>query len=538
MKKLLFLLLLLPFISHAQPDYKKDIYVKQQRCFDYAINGYNSKLIGNRIYITSQAYVLGGNGADAKIIILNKNFDTIKTNVYGGTKDDLLYSINELPNGNILLSGRSASDNGDVNVPANRATQIWFLEVDTNGNKIKSKTFGGTQWSDCSSTIVSKDGYIYATGGTMANDYEFTHPKIGSLFDQDIWLAKLDTAFNIIWTKIPTTANEDGGCRVIEVKNNKFLFSMRATDTALAVAGNQSKGNDDLVLFYVDDNGNTIWIKRIGGSYFEGIGSMFWDEISNNYYLIGNTESFDGDIGYRTCFNGNLGSIWLLKLDSNGVILHSKSYGSKTDGPVFPVKSIFYNNQIWISCGTKKDNNDFANNNNPLEDTLNNCWIGLFDSSANLIGKMGLKSNCVIGVEGWLEIDNKLYATGGTGGCNIGIINNYGCGADTSSFKQILLELGEAPLVTKTYAKEHELDLFTLYPNPTDKELSIKINEAFIREKYNLDIFTIEGKKIERLNGKVTNEVIKINTSNYVSGKYLVQVKIKNQKQTNTFIKR
>ncbi len=537
MKKLLFFLLLLPFISHAQPDYKKDIYIKEKRCVDFrnTLVDYDCKVIGNRIYATSQAYKLGGTGADAKLIIMNKNFDTIKTKIFGGTGDDILYHINVLPNGNILLSGHSGSDDGDVNGPAGRSVQMWLLEIDTNGNKIKSRTFGGTQGSTYSSAIVSKNGFIYLTGGTLANDYEFTHPKIGSLFNKDILLAKLDTAFNIIWVKIPSTLRDDSGCRVREVEDNKFLFSLHTEDTAQSVAGSLSKGDYDLVLYKLNDDGSEIWKKRYGGSNYEGISSIIYDSLNKYYYLIGASNSIDGDMSYTTNnFPGAVNNIWLLKLDTLGNVIHSKTYGSKLQGPSF-ITTTFYKNEIYISANTYQDNADFAFINYPLNDTLDNCWVGLFDTSANLIGKMGIKSNFTIKITNLLEVDNNLYGLGVSGDLMATVPNTFAC--DTTKTFYFILNLGQAPLGTKYYENENEANLFILYPNPTDNELSIKINEAYKGEKYSLDIYTLDGKKIRNEKGKVNVEPFKINTSNYSRGKYLIQLKLDQKKESKTFIK-
>ncbi|MBP6456062.1 MAG: T9SS type A sorting domain-containing protein [Chitinophagaceae bacterium] len=534
MKKLLFLLLLLPFISHAQPDYKKDIYIKDKRCFDYDMGYYYMKKVGNRIFGVTQSFPSG----DAKLIIMNLNFDTIKTVNYGGSSTiDELKTINELSNDNILLSGRSASDDGDVNGPANRAAQMWFLEVDTNGIIKKSKTIGGTQGSACLNVTIAKDGFIYCIGATNANDYDFQRSLWYGPFASDIVIFKLDTAYNIVWNKIFTTAKEEGGGAIVEGANNTFIFSWSCEDTATSVLGSQAKGYWDVFTIQVDSAGNELRKYRWGGNQTDGNIGLYYDSINYRYYYIGFSHSSNTDATYRTGQSGIM-NLWIRITDTNFNMLYSKCYGSDKwfNNGFINLKSTFYQGNLWFSLQPYVQKGDFLTNDNP-NDSTDNLVIGIIDTSANLIGKMGIKSNVTIQVDKLLEINNELYAVGVTGGTSGTIINNFGCGSDTTDWKYFVLKLGEAPLSIKENTKTTQANLFTFFPNPTSVELNIKWNENYIGKNYHLAIYSQEGKKLNSYNGVCESSNVVMPISNFANGKYIIKATINKQIQTQSFIK-
>jgi hypothetical protein len=549
MKKLLFLLLLLPFISHAQPDYKKDIYIKDKRCVKHNFgNGRDIKQYGNRIYTLSQYYPGIGIPADAMLIIMNKNFDTIKTVRYGGTGTDLLTQIQQLPNGNLLLSGLTTSKDGDVWYGANYpASAAWLLEVDTNGVIKKGRCFGGYEGTSLTGLHVSKTGGIYAVGASSANDQDFLRPvPNGSL---DLYIFKFDTAFNIDWKFIPHTIKADGGCRITEMPNGKMVFVFGVEDTSSLVAGNQAKGKLDLLAYCFKEDGTQLWQKRYGGSGEEGGGYVRYDSLHKKLYFLTQSSSLTGDqdIEYNTLQSVNPSNIQsynfcIIIADTNGAVIRAKAYGVKqnhtSQNPILGFE--IYNNNIWIARTLAENQihrDDFSSDQFPVEDSVGNIWIGMIDSNANLIGKYCIKSNQYIVLQHLIEVDNKFFALGGSGNYPIMAgTNNFSC--DTNQHFGFILELGEAPLGTKNYTKENKPELFTLYPNPTDNELYIKINEAYKGEKYSLDIYTLEGKRINSEKGKATIEPLKINTSNYTSGSYIVQLKLNQLKHSKTFIKK
>lgn len=75
-------------------------------------------------------------------------------------------------------------------------------------------------------------------------------------------------------------------------------------------------GSSDLYLIKSDSNGNTLWTKTYGGESSDG-GAIVQQTTDRGYIILGHTESFGN--GYR--------DIWLLKTDENGDTLWTRTFG-------------------------------------------------------------------------------------------------------------------------------------------------------------------------------------------------------------------
>ena len=105
----------------------------------------------------------------------------------------------------------------------------------------------------------------------------------------------------------------DQGFSIVPVTDGGFVIT--------GVTRSQNDSSGDLWLFKVNNTGEMLWEKTFGGENFEA-GRSLQQTSDNEYIIIGHTESFG---------NGN-NDAYLLKTDSEGNELWSRSYGgSGTD---------------------------------------------------------------------------------------------------------------------------------------------------------------------------------------------------------------
>ena len=126
----------------------------------------------------------------------------------------------------------------------------------------------------------------------------------------DIWLIKTDDSGDTSWTKTFGAGGNDGG-----------NYVQQTTDGGYIIAGqNASFGPVDGWLLKTDSSGDTLWTKFFGGGGFDYINCV--QQTSNGGYIIaGRTNSF-GASSYDA---------WLLKTDSSGDTLWTKTFGGSAN---------------------------------------------------------------------------------------------------------------------------------------------------------------------------------------------------------------
>ncbi len=114
-------------------------------------------------------------GADLWAIKIDTNGDLIWQKNYGGSSFDVGRSINKTLDGGFIISGSSRSaDNDIINKGQNDA---WILKIDNNGNQQWQKTIGGTDIDFCYDAIELSNGNIIAVGESSSSNLDITTNK-------------------------------------------------------------------------------------------------------------------------------------------------------------------------------------------------------------------------------------------------------------------------------------------------------------------------------------------------------------------------
>lgn len=84
-------------------------------------------------------------------------------------------------------------------------------------------------------------------------------------------------------------------------------------------------GGGDIWIINTDSTGNIIWEKCFGGSNGETCNKIL--KLNNNeFYIVGSTNSLDGDISCGTLYGSS--DFWIIKINGDGDILWDRCYGS------------------------------------------------------------------------------------------------------------------------------------------------------------------------------------------------------------------
>jgi len=215
------------------------------------------------------------------------------------------------------MSGDKTQANWD---PTNLTADYWIVKIDAAGNKQWDKRFGGTDNDVFTSLVIDDDGG-YLLGGYSASDSsgDKTQDTWGN-YDYDIWIVKIDSSGNKLWDKNFGGTGSDFLYSIGKTNEGGFILggtsnsgvSGDKTQPLWDTCANCYK--IDLWIIKTDWLGNKQWEKAFGGFMQENvIGNI--TQTSDGGYLIGST-SYSGISGDKTENNLGREQSWILKTDS------------------------------------------------------------------------------------------------------------------------------------------------------------------------------------------------------------------------------
>jgi len=302
----------------------------------------------------------GVGGYDMYVVKTDKvgNIDWWKT--YGGSNWDFAYSISKTTDGGYILTGGTYSyGNGDED--------IYLVRINSVGDTLWTKTFGGTQQDEAKSAIQTTDGGFILTGFTKS---------FGDL-DGDVYTIKTDMNGDTLWTYVYHGNMPDFSTDVIETYTGNYIIAGQTKSFGL--------GGFDGYKIILSPSGNPVFFNYYGGASNDENFFSIHESLGGRYAMLGFTNSFGAgdkdlllyienpyngfhsatiggankDIGYslsQTTDKGYiicgstmsfsiLDHIYLIKTDSNGVASGSTNViDTRIEQYVIPSKLNIYPN--------------------------------------------------------------------------------------------------------------------------------------------------------------------------------------------------
>jgi Secretion system C-terminal sorting domain/Beta-propeller repeat len=226
---------------------------------------------------------------------------------------------------------------GIFNLITNGKEDIFICKLDSNGNFVWAKSFGGTNTDHANGIALDANANVYATG-YFANSADFDTGAgvftITATGNTDIFVIKLDSSGNFIWAKaMGGTASDESYAITLDANANVYTTgSFPGTADFDPGAGNYnltSMGNADVFISKLDSNGNFIMAKAMGGSDSD-YGYSIAVDTSGNIYSTGtfyNTVDFDPGIGTYNLTSEGATDIFISKISASGNFILAKSIG-------------------------------------------------------------------------------------------------------------------------------------------------------------------------------------------------------------------
>ncbi len=237
---------------------------------------------------------------------------------------------------------------GIQNLTSNGIYDIFISKYDSSGNLFWAKSMGGIGYDFPLTIGLDMYGNIYFAGyfeDTVDFDPGGATFNLISNGYEDMFISKIDSNGNFIWAK------QIGGSGYDEITsiyvNNfgdvfltGFFTGAVDFDTGTGIFNVTSIGYSDIFISKLDNTGNLVWVKNIGGTY-NNAGTAITLDSAGNIYTTGNfvdTVDFDPGIGvYNLISLSTTGGsdMFLYKSDNSGNFIWAKSFGgSGSLGPL------------------------------------------------------------------------------------------------------------------------------------------------------------------------------------------------------------
>lgn len=260
---------------------------------------------------------------DCWIINLDKFGNTQWKKHYGGSGSDVPRDMLLTADSGFIVAGISSSNNGDVN-GNHGSSDYWIFKLNKMGSIIWTKSYGGTGNDQAFSIYETNNGYLLAGQTDSKNgDVWGNHGKT------DYWILKINSIGDTIWTKTFGGTEDDLGHYIKQTLDGGYIVggcSQSNNGDVSAHHGDSSKA--DIWIVKLNSNRDIQWQKSLGGSQNEALYSTLLAfsmlETTDSAYLISTyTSSSDGDV----ISNNGSSDMWLLKLTKSGNIAWQKTFG-------------------------------------------------------------------------------------------------------------------------------------------------------------------------------------------------------------------
>jgi hypothetical protein len=249
---------------------------------------------------TDGGYIVAGttdsySAGDTAVYLIktDANGDTLWTRTLGGTDEDRGFSVQQTSDGGYVVTGYTWSF-GAGN------TDVYLVKTDANGDTLWTRTYGGVLADvGCSVQQTADSGYVIA-------GYTYSFGAGG----RDAYLIKTDASGDTLWTKTYGDTLYDLASSVQQTSDGGYVFT--------GFTGSRGVGDRQVYIVKTDASGDTVWTRAYGGpSMDEGDDVRLTDD--GGYVVAGYTLSFGA--GGR--------DFYLVKTDSNGDTLWTRTFGDR-----------------------------------------------------------------------------------------------------------------------------------------------------------------------------------------------------------------
>ena len=256
--------------------------------------------VGNSVLQTSDGgYIVcgdtrsfGSGYEDIWVIKTDYKGDLIWEKKFGGDRSENGNSIQQTSDGGYIIAGNTHS--------YGKAGDVWLIKIDSYGNKLWDKTYGGDESDVGYDVKQTSDGGFIIIGFTTSYGAGYG----------DFYLIKTDSEGNMLWEKTYGLEGDDRGTSVQQTPDGGFILTGWRTKFE----------NTGVWLVKTNSEGEMTWDKGFTGPGVDrGHSVQITDD--GGYIIVGEFEVYINDVPLFY-------HIWLIKTDSKGELLWENNFGA------------------------------------------------------------------------------------------------------------------------------------------------------------------------------------------------------------------
>jgi hypothetical protein len=365
---IIFIFCLLSFVfTHAQ----NNMQIMWQGCFGGSENDDASSIVqtDNGYFVLGTTDSNDGNitnnhgSSDIWLVSIDSLGNFLWERAYGGSETEYASNIIKDSSGYYYFGGWVSSNDGDVQSGTHGGYDRWIVKIDGQGNIIWERCYGGSMTDYGGMLKLLSNGNILTYGATFSDDGDVPI-NYGYLDD---WLMIINTDGDIIESRVYGNMNQNNIFDIIETSNGGFFFASKAKVAEGMVQG-EPHGMTDVWVVKLDSAMDIEWQKMYGGSKDDyGFSGVL--ELDDGYIFLASTNSNDFDV---SGYHGNPGEsrdIWVVRINTIGNILWQRCLG----GSDWEFSGTIHKSEdggFVIFAETTSNNGDVSGNNS---------WPGKYD---------------------------------------------------------------------------------------------------------------------------------------------------------------
>ena len=244
--------------------------------------------------VAGEASSFGAGARDVWLVKTDSSGDTLWTRTCGGASDDEAYAVEQTSDGYIIAGYTISFGAGQKDV--------YLVKTNTSGDTLWTRTYGGGSPDGGNFVRQTSDGGYIVAGYT----YSFGAGQ------GDACLIKTNALGDTLWTRTYGGATDDWANYVLQTPDSGYIIT--------GCSGYHGARGGDVWLIKTNARGDTLWTRTFGGDSLD-VGCTVQPTSDGGYIIAGGTRSFG---------RGGL-DIYLIKTNASGDTLWTRTYGGTAD---------------------------------------------------------------------------------------------------------------------------------------------------------------------------------------------------------------